>query len=343
MVGIYDSGPYEDPFAWAGSDLELALLAQQQQQQQQDQHLDQFARSTPEDLTFPAGPVHHPQRHHDFPMPISPIGDIPGGPKSASVSLPPDQAYLSLNHPLQDFENATMTDAGVVQPFLPPNHTGNMDLDLDLEALGIPAFPTTLTGVHDPSMTAESLSSQLEAARNLITTLQASLTKITRERDQARMQLSTARNELYTARQVEKRLRVERDEAHTERKQIKAQVETLKKERAMGKMNESRLRRERNEARMALVFKGVGIPPHAGARGIRVSGGQTGLGAVGLGPGEKDMDSVDEGLGGNESQREGGGGLFGGTSTEESSPVGEGEGVPVGVASVQPDGAKEGS
>ncbi|KAK0736700.1 hypothetical protein B0T21DRAFT_411849 [Apiosordaria backusii] len=294
MVGIYDSGPYEDPFAWAGSDLELALLAQQQQHQQDQQQLDQFARSTPpEDLTFSAGAVHHPQRrHHDFPMPLSPIGG-----KSGSVSLPPDQAYLSLTHPLQDFENATMTDAGVARPYLPPNHTGNMDLDLDLEALGIPAFPSTSTGAHDPSMTAESLGSQLEAARNLISTLQASLTKITRERDQARMQLSTASNELYTARQVEKRLRVERDEAHAERKQIKAQVETLKKERAMGKMNESRLRRERNEARMALVFKGVGVPPHAGARGIRVSGGQTGLGAVGLGPGERDMDSMDEGMG----------------------------------------------
>ncbi|KAK4199514.1 hypothetical protein QBC40DRAFT_176114 [Triangularia verruculosa] len=340
MVGIYDSGPYEDPFAWAGSDLDLALLAQQQQQQQQqhqqDQHLDQFARSTPQDLTFPAaGPVHHPQRHHDFPMPISPIGAMP---KSA-VSLPPDQAYLSLSHSLQDFENATMTDAGAGQTYLPPGHTGNMDLDLDLEALGIPAFPTTTTittttaGNRDPSMTAESLSTQLETARNLITTLQASLTKITRERDQAKMQLATARNELYTARQVEKRLRVDRDEAHAERKQIKAQVETLKRERAMGKMNESRLRRERNEARMALVFKGIGVPPSAGARGIRVTGGQTGLGAVGLGPGERDMESMDEGLGG----------LFGGTSTEESSPAGEGDAVVVNPGPGKAEDAKKGS
>ncbi|KAK0671603.1 hypothetical protein QBC41DRAFT_385698 [Cercophora samala] len=349
MVGIYDSGPYEDPFAWAGSDLELALLAQQQQHQQQrgqQQHLDHFSRPTPENLTFSSsGPVHHPQqRHHDFSIPLSPIGAMPKSTAVASVSLPPDQAFLSL----QDFENTVMADAAGVaaqaQPF-----PGNMDLDLDLdlEALGLPPFPPTEP--HDRSgTTADSLNTQLETARALISTLQASLTKITRERDQARMQLSTARNELYTARQVEKRLRVERDEAHTERKQIKGQLETLKKERAMGKMNESRLRRERNEARMALVFKGVGIPPNAGARGIRVShqGGQTGLGAVGLGPGERDMDSMDEGgVGGSESQREGVG-ILGGTSTEESSPAG-GEGdQPVRGASlgaVQSEGAKEGS
>nr|CDP29847.1 Putative protein of unknown function [Podospora anserina S mat+] len=341
MVGIYDSGPYEDPFAWAGSDLELALLAQQQQQQHHhhhNQHLaDQLARSTPEDLTFPTRPVHHPQQHHDFQIPVSPIGGIPKS-AAAAVSLPPtDQAYLSL----QDFENTTMTDAGGIQPF-----SGDMDLDLDLdlvEALGIPPFPSS-TEPQPSSMTADTLNTQLETARTLISTLQASLSKITRERDQARMQLSTARNELYTARQVEKRLRVERDEAHTERKQLKGQLESLKKERAMGKMNEGRLRKERNEARMALVFKGVEILPHAGARGIRVShhGGQTGLGAVGLGPGERDMDSMDE-VGGSEGVREGVG-FFGGTSTEESSPAGGEEGgEQVGAGLVQPDGVKKGS
>ncbi|KAK0648306.1 hypothetical protein B0T16DRAFT_388562 [Cercophora newfieldiana] len=82
---------------------------------------------------------------------------------------------------------------------------------------------------------------QAEMAR-----IQSSLRRAQRERDEARMALSTMRNEVYSARQVEKRLRAERDEA-------RSQVLFLKKERAAARTTEQRLRRERNAARMALA------------------------------------------------------------------------------------------
>ncbi|KAK3690461.1 hypothetical protein B0T22DRAFT_441849 [Podospora appendiculata] len=88
---------------------------------------------------------------------------------------------------------------------------------------------------------------ELVATRQLAQALQTQLRQAARDRDLARLQASTLRNELYAARQVEKRLRIERDEA-------RGQVAFLKRERAEGRRTEFRLRRERNEARMVLVL-----------------------------------------------------------------------------------------
>ncbi|KAK5659128.1 hypothetical protein OQA88_1218 [Cercophora sp. LCS_1] len=83
--------------------------------------------------------------------------------------------------------------------------------------------------------------------------LQRELQRTVKERDEARMTVSTLRNEVYTARQTEKRLRAERDEA-------RGQVAFLKKERAAGRATETRLRRERDAARaVAVRRKGRGI------------------------------------------------------------------------------------
>ncbi|KAK4442687.1 hypothetical protein QBC34DRAFT_224459 [Podospora aff. communis PSN243] len=98
---------------------------------------------------------------------------------------------------------------------------------------------------------------------------EAALRQALKERDEARMALSTMKNEVYAARQLEKRLRAERDEA-------RSQVTFLKKERATGRLTEVRLRKERNQARMALALRKGGVKrvedgSLAGGLGVLVS------------------------------------------------------------------------
>lgn len=77
--------------------------------------------------------------------------------------------------------------------------------------------------------------------------LQQDLARVVKQRDEARLALSTLKNELYAARQVEKRLRGERDEA-------RGQVVFLKRERATTRQTELRLRKERDQARLAAAM-----------------------------------------------------------------------------------------
>lgn len=80
-----------------------------------------------------------------------------------------------------------------------------------------------------------------------VSELQRALAKAVTQRDEARMALSTLKNELYAAKQVEKRLRGERDEA-------RGQVGFLQRERAAARQTELRLRKERDQARLAAAL-----------------------------------------------------------------------------------------
>ncbi|KAK4146680.1 uncharacterized protein C8A04DRAFT_25606 [Dichotomopilus funicola] len=114
--------------------------------------------------------------------------------------------------------------------------------------------------------------------RSLITSLQTTLHQTTQERDDARMHLSSTRNELYAARQIERRLRVERDEA-------RSQAEYLRAERGRAKQTEGRLRRERNEARVAAAAAAAAVAGGRGGKKAKKGHEKNGSGGV-LGMGE---------------------------------------------------------
>lgn len=272
MVGLY-----EDPFAYDGSDFNT-FLGQ-----------DQFGSgSSPEDFHV----THTPTEPH-FPAAIHPLKGIPHQqpqhPHHHHTQPPP--YHLSPTDP--DFSNALQQHHHLPRsaPTSFPSGPGTQQPNLSLDTMGL-TWPTATTNPPPPTPSQarpHQNPSDLTAAsdadlRALLTTLQSELRQAALDRDEARMQLSTARNELYAARQVEKRLRVERDEA-------RSQADFLGKERAKVKATEGRLRRERNEARLALMMKeagaaaagGVGV----GARGVglkKKKGVGVGIG-VGGGPG----------------------------------------------------------
>jgi hypothetical protein len=255
MVGLYD-----DPFAYDGSEFNT-FLAQEQ-----------FASgSSPEDFhvtsatepTFPST-IHAlkaaQQPHHRQPYlsPTDPLGPNIDNALRTPAHLPrsvPPTSYPSNPNPQRNSNNLTIDTMGLTWNTTAP--TTN---------------PTSAPQQQQPPQQPQSIpipdTADQVQLHTLLSALQAELRQTALERDEARMQLSTARNELYAARQIEKRLRVERDEA-------RSQADFLGSERAKLKQSETRLRRERNEARV-LVMKGRGS---GGKRGVG-AGGQGGLGAL---------------------------------------------------------------
>lgn len=261
MVGLYDN-----PFAYDGPDF-TGYLGQ-----------DQFASgSSPEDFHvhsatephFPAS-VHGLKGHHQ-PYHLSPTDPL--GP-SLDNGLPP--AHLPRSAPTS-------------YP-IPPGGNGATSGGLTLDTMGLSWNTASSNSSNNnnnnnpnqpqpPSNTSNlTTTTDTQQLHTLLATLQAELQQAARERDEARMGLSTARNELYAARQVERRLRVERDEA-------RSQAEFLGAERPKLKQAEARLRRERNEARLALMAlkgkAGGGGTGKGGKRGVGGGGGGGVAGGVG--------------------------------------------------------------
>ncbi|KAL2115131.1 hypothetical protein VTJ04DRAFT_10794 [Mycothermus thermophilus] len=220
------------------------------------------------------------------------------GPGQRGLTIDTAAAGLSWNAAAMATTNVaspiiTSPTAASIPTTRPPSHP------LHNMALNIASLPdttaTTTTGITagaltasvpitsaappstNPLLTSPLPESQDELTR-LITTLRSELRQAAQERDEARLQLSEARNELYAAKQIEKRLRVERDEA-------RSHAEFLGQERVKLKQTEARLRRERNEARLAAATAA------AAAAGLGGKAGRVGLGlggvGVGLAPGGK--------------------------------------------------------
>ncbi|KAK4151370.1 hypothetical protein C8A00DRAFT_17213 [Chaetomidium leptoderma] len=269
MVGLYD-----DPFAYDGSEFPVYLA--------QDR---QFASgSSPEDFHvtsatephFPAAIHHslkgqghhgHHQQHHQQPYHLSPTDPL--GPNL-------DNAYQTAAAAAHHLPRSAPTSVRVSGTA--PNNNNNNNPTIN--TMGLTWNTTTAT--TNPSEgggidTTTGTTTDQQQLRNLLAALQSDLRQSAQERDEARMQLSTARNELYAARQVEKRLRVERDEA-------RSQAEFLGAERVKLRQTETRLRRERNEARMAA------------ARGLKKGGGGGRMG--------RDNNKRGESLGGDEESGE---------------------------------------
>ncbi|KAK3305601.1 uncharacterized protein B0T15DRAFT_203263 [Chaetomium strumarium] len=200
---------YDDPFAYDGTDF-TGFLSQ-----------DQFATgSSPEDFHvtsateahFPAT-IHHSLKgaHHQSQY-LSPTDPLVG-PTLAHNAL---QTHLNRSAPTDFPRNQ------------PNNNTHNT---------------VGLTWDTAAPQNADEIQSMLASLHRL----QSELRQTALERDEARLQLSTARNELYASRQDQKRLRAERDEA-------RSQADFLTAERVKAKQTETRLRRERNEARARLAL-----------------------------------------------------------------------------------------
>ncbi|KAL2015294.1 hypothetical protein VTK56DRAFT_5901 [Thermocarpiscus australiensis] len=251
MVGLYD-----DPFAYDGSDFTTYLGPDHP-----------FAAgSSPDDFhvtsaTEPHFPAIHPLKAA---VPLQQSYLPPTGPVAATLENGPLPVQLQL-------------EVSAPAPF--PADDLMMGLAWDTT--------TPRPGDHQSNPNPSSNSNSNSTTNDLIQTLQTQLAQTARERDEARMQLATARNELYAARQVGKRLRAERDEA-------RAQAEFLAQERAKARETESRLRRERNEARARLAAAAAAVVLKGGkkgvAAGVRVgvktaaaagSAGGNGLGVVG--------------------------------------------------------------
>ncbi|SPQ25773.1 d935a4be-9d28-496b-9f39-ca3d7cd40f8b [Thermothielavioides terrestris] len=215
------SGLYDDPFAYDGPDFTTYLG---QNQFAAGSSPDDFHVTSATETHFPAAvhalkPAPQLQQHHQPPRPLCAHQLPPGSADTTTRATAPSQHQ----HDGPDLEHHYHRRR---RPHLRPG----------------PSNPDPRgTGPQQPPANAEDLHSMLAA-------LQAELRQTALERDEARLQLSTARNELYAARQIERRLRVERDEA-------RSQADFLGAERAKARQTEARLRRERNEARLALLLK----------------------------------------------------------------------------------------
>ncbi|KAH6649536.1 hypothetical protein F5144DRAFT_635213 [Chaetomium tenue] len=272
MVGLYD-----DPFAYDGPDF-TGYLGH-----------DQFASgSSPEDFHvhsatephFPSA-VHGSLKGHHQPYHLSPTDPL--GP-SLDHGLPPAHLPRSAptSYPIPPGGNGTAGGGGLTLDTmgLSWNTASNTNNNTNTN----PNKPQSQPQPQPPSNLNLTNINPADAQQlhTLLTTVQAELQRTARERDEARMGLSTARNELYAARQVERRLRVERDEA-------RSQADFLGAERPKLKQAEARLRRERNEARMALMALkgkgGGGGGAGGGGKGKRGGGGGAGVGGGGLGVG----------------------------------------------------------
>ncbi|KAK4097053.1 hypothetical protein N658DRAFT_489523 [Parathielavia hyrcaniae] len=316
MVGLYDD------FAFDGSDFN-AFLAQ-------DQYL---AGSSPEDLhgrsvTEPHFPpsIHalkgQPHHHHQ-PYPLSPTDPL--GPhlenalrtahlaRSAPTSFPIPSANANANHhhPPHASDLTAIDTMGLAwDAHALTTNPPTTALTTTTSSNPAPSSSTILddSNPNPHSHAAASYPTDLDLGSSSLATaaVQSSsselLRQALRERDEARMQLSTARNELYAARQLGKRLRAERDEA-------RSQADFLGAERVKLKQTEARLRRERNEARLAVALR----------KGGKVEGGGGGGSGGVRGGGGGDGRRAGPGLGG-------GGGFLGESQGEES-----GESPEVGV------------
>ncbi|AEO67647.1 uncharacterized protein THITE_136625 [Thermothielavioides terrestris NRRL 8126] len=264
------SGLYDDPFAYDGPDFTTYLG---QNQFAAGSSPDDFHVTSATETHFPAAvhalkPAPQLQQHHQSPYQLSP-----------TEPLLPDfdhalQGHLARSAPTS-FPQAPPTPQHAPPPHLNINTMGLTWNTTTTAAAAPTSAPAPSnpdprgTGPQQPPANAEDLHSMLAA-------LQAELRQTALERDEARLQLSTARNELYAARQIERRLRVERDEA-------RSQADFLGAERAKARQTEARLRRERNEARLALLLKSKG-----GAVGVAGAGagvGRIGVGGAGAGAG----------------------------------------------------------
>jgi hypothetical protein len=207
---------YDDPFAYDGSDF-TSFLGQ-----------DQFATgSSPEDFHVTSATEPH------FPATIHHA--LKGAHHQSQYLSPTDPLGPTLEH------NALQTHHARSAPTnFPGNHLNNTHNSVGL------AWNTTTP--QNPDEIQNMLAS--------LHRLQSELRQTALERDEARLQLSTARNELYASRQDQKRLRAERDEA-------RSQADFLTAERVKAKQTETRLRRERNEARarLALLLAANGSGP----------------------------------------------------------------------------------
>ncbi|KAK4124077.1 hypothetical protein N657DRAFT_680124 [Parathielavia appendiculata] len=257
MVGLYDD------FAYDGTEFNT-FLAQ-----------DQFASgSSPEEFH-----VHSATEPHFPPS----IHALKGQPHHHQPYLSPtDPLGPNLDNALRTAHLARSAPTSYPIPSAGPNHHHHHhpppDLTIDTMGLAWDAHPIN-TNPPPPAITTAPLTDDPTHLRSLVTALQSELRQAARERDEARMQLSTARNELYAARQLGKRLRVERDEA-------RSQAEFLGAERVKLKQTETRLRRERNEARLAAAVLMKGKGPGGGGGGVRGSGpGGGDAGGMGAGPG----------------------------------------------------------
>ncbi|KAL2130912.1 hypothetical protein VTI74DRAFT_5796 [Chaetomium olivicolor] len=318
---------YDDPFAAAYDQSEFTTFLAQ----------DHFggAGSSPEDFhvtsatepQFPAA-VHsfrakgasHPH-HHQHPGYISPTDPL--GPDFDNVfaprSAPTSFASASSHPPSLSINTMGLSWPSNPAPPPPPPQT---------QAPQSINNPTTVATTPLPTDVAQ--------LQTMLTALQSELRQATRERDTARLQLSTARNELYAARQVEKRLRVERDEA-------RSQAEFLSGERVKAKQTEARLRRERNEARLALLVKskgGAGAGAGAGGAGGSMGVGAGGGGGIGIGLGRGgNVNAKRLGQGGGGGLNIGGGGQqgVGGNNSMAVDSQGEesGESPPMGMVQDQ--------
>ena len=291
MVGLYD-----DPFAYDGPDFNTFLGQDQfaSGSSPEDFHI----THTPTEPHFPAAALHplkgiprpgqqQQYNHHPNLQPsyLSPTDPHPPNnglhhfPRSAPTSFPTSTPHEQQQQQRQQHQqshqpNLTVTTMGLSWP---PHNTTTTTIPTPHHHQPI-SFDNPSPPTDPPAQ--QSAPTDLPT---LLASLQADLRQAARDRDAARMQLSTARNELYAARQVERRLRVERDEA-------RSQAEFLGAERVKGRGLEGRLRKERNEARMALVQvrrgkEAAGVP----------SAGQVGRKGNGSGNGGVGAESTEEG------------------------------------------------
>jgi hypothetical protein len=267
MVGLYEAG--HDPFAaYSGYEYPSFPPHHDHDELELDTGV-HFAAlsSSPED--------------HDVQVTSATEPHFPGLPLHKPLVAPPylatSQPFLP-NHPhahATDDDNANfqLDYAGLLGPGPGPNPSN----------LQNPAMVGTDTGNESLEVNINELE-PLGADANIIRALQSSLRQTARERDEARMQLATAQNELYAARQVGKRLRAERDE-------YRAQAEFLGRERVKARETEKRLRRERDEARLKsalhVAAAGTATTTAASSHALKGKGGKgSGMGggvAKGLG------------------------------------------------------------
>ncbi|KAK4235559.1 hypothetical protein C8A03DRAFT_17718 [Achaetomium macrosporum] len=232
---------YDDPFAYDGSDF-TGFLGQ-----------DQFATgSSPEDFHVTSATEPH--------FPAATHNSLKGAHHQPQYLSPTDPLGPTLDH-----NAALQTHLARSAPTnFPGNHPNN--------TIGL-AWNNTTSTTTTTTTTNTSAPQNPDEIQNLLASLhrlQSELRRTARERDEARLQLSTAHNELYAARQDQKRLRAERDEA-------RSQAEFLGAERVKAKQTETRLRRERNEARARLALLLTNTSSSSSGGG---GGGSNGAGVV---------------------------------------------------------------
>ncbi|KAK0610955.1 hypothetical protein B0T14DRAFT_316201 [Immersiella caudata] len=204
---------------------------------------------------------------------VGPYADplFPFGVSADAFALSEEQNQHGHGHSYTVPASASTADAAQAhsfslgpQAFTPAVTSGKVPSTLSMD-MNMPTVPVDLNLGIDVGLVSMTVPGWTDPAQDA----QAALRQALKERDEARMALSTMKNEVYSAGQLEKRLRAERDEA-------RSHVAFLKKERAGGRLTEARLRKERNQARMALGTRKGGVKrvedgSIAGGLGVLVS------------------------------------------------------------------------